>query len=323
MIDETIALCKETSSDKMIKRLQSLNKHVIAYLRILHDDWIKSQNGIWSLIEANYFIDYYCTSIARMCMKEDEWKKTKISWASDTITYDKFKGFVSYQDGLTATKKLLTDIVNETLYLCKIHLPLTMQKSIQKTGNVIENWPEFLKYVPINTILRYIQNTMNTHVSYYASGWGMYRLINMYLLKGEEQMVQKPCSCICVSLIYISVMGILGFPKKFLYTHTQANKNSYNYRKKLTHWSVACENPFTGIKSKINNVMTSDVISIEDKNMGTTEGFALYTRDVIFYYSQLATKTFAKGPLPYPRKEIFYNLRDMFDAEFGLHLKTP
>lgn len=124
----------------------------------------------------------------------------------------------------------------------------------------------------------------------------------------------------------MAVLCKLGFPREHLFTHKQADVNAFQRRKKLTHWAVTCKHPFMDVLESYHKYNTPSLKSLGDVDMVSINGFALYTRDIVFYYLMALrkyTNVGMSGPTKVERQEVLANLQKVYEKEFGHDLRTP
>jgi hypothetical protein len=318
-------LVKTCRTNPTFSKYVKINIKIIKFMKRMHDSWVSGKDD-HALLKANYLMDYYCSTIVRMCDRCLTPKDCKMVWATGEVTYDVFnKEHIAYSEGIKQSIDLVNGIATDVLNWAILKSMALV--NIVKKGKV-DDWEMFLNKITLRELLNRIQLGIDSIEKYDAAGWGMYRLMNKTVLQDGSETTpltdKKSCSCICKSLLYILVLKSLGYPNEFLFTHPQANSEFYNNKRmKLTHWSVACKHPYANIIELKNNI--KNVLSLENKNISSTKGFALYTRDIIWYYL-LANKWYKKEKIVSQnvRALVLDNLISEYDNAFpNVNLKTP
>jgi hypothetical protein len=281
---------------------ESLNALVIRKIRTLHDQWVQGKN-MYALLEANYLIDYYCSHVLILCESSNPLEDRKIIWQGNTITYDQFKHMPKYEEGFQKVKQFINSLV------------FTVLDDLRLIGVVSKShlldWKKVVKTVHVAKILKSIKTTVKGFHKYYASGWGMYRLLNMKTFLDKAEVVEHPCSCICVSLLYITILCQMGFPREHIFTHGQTV--DAKLKRKLTHWAISCRDILGTALHKLNN--REKLITVFDKEIATSEGFTLYTRDIIEFYMMALKRYRVKHQDK--RRLILQKLKALYDKEFS------
>ena len=121
------------------------------------------------------------------------------------------------------------------------------------------------------------------------------------------------------------MLAALGFPIEYIYV--QGQKHADVQREKQSHWAMTCVDPLT--KSMHNIGHASDMQVVFNKNIKSLKAFAVFTRDIIYYYDWIALQ-FYKGVEERGMKEfILRHLRTEYDFRFGKdhkklqEIKTP
>lgn len=312
------------------EKIKGINERVTRILKQMHDDWVNNADTT-SLLQANYLMDYYCSTLVRMCDTLSN-KDCVFSWGEYGSTYEiLLNEQLSYSDGLWVAHELIKDMAKLTVSSLSDQIPVAEHPYVfDASSGIVKDWKLFLEYVSLKALLDFIKTEIDDQTGYAANGWGMYRFVNMRMLKpGSSSEVipnKKPCSCICITLLYILVLNQLGYPKELLFTLPQADSNVYKTRKKLTHWSLECKHPFKDLLERANNVDMSGYMSLDNRNMSSTYGFSLYTRDIVNYYrgAVFHYKVGNIGASKLQRMNAFDHLLLAYDSTFpGVNLKTP
>ena len=308
--------CQYFSKDVKSHMLE-LNSKVLDHIVILHDKWVKGAD-VYALMEANYLIDFYCTHVVFACQSSDT-KKTRILWEENMITYDQLIKNLKYSEGLEKAKDLMKSFVKDIANDIKKYLSTAMNKKnvpFQKHGGIITfDWYKVIQVMNTQTLTQFIRQRLEYIQHYYASGWGMYRLINMKYFAAGERYINgvRPCSCICNSLMSITVLAALGFPREHIYVEGQ--KPPHTSRDKQTHWAMACVDPLT---KSLNNIGHHDQLHVVfNKKVETSKAFAVYTRDIIHFYDRIALTHYESVENALGKKIILSHLREQYDVRFN------
>ena len=310
-----------------------VNKKIIGMVQHLHDKWTKNGN-LMALIEASYLIDFYCSKVVNNCdvigyhngptIDPSHQTARKFVWDGFNDTHDVFKTNLSYAKGLALVKRTLFNMRKEFMKNMMIfYHDLVAPYLGSKYVMIPLDWKTMLKTHNVGFFLRVAEKTIRDFTVYNASGWGMYRLVNLNTFSDK-----LPASCIVNSLLTLSLLYLCGFPHKSLQSYFQAPPTGKH--KKYTHWASTCHDPFDHTKKStsctINTFVEKDV-----RPFSSSEAFASYTRDIINYYD-IAVGTFIYSPNhPTPvskvqRRQVLANLKQWYDYTFASvyqRIKTP
>lgn len=304
-------LCKTTKfTRKECNALIRLQVPLVRHLKVLHDRFVSDKDA-FALWEANFLVDYYCSSVILLCADDVPLEIKSMEWWSGSTTYDDMK--YDPHPGETYQR------ANHWLLRTTQTAVRTIQTILRTAfGNDSLNWHDVMRHRSvINDVLRALRITVEQNVKYYASGWGAFRLMHMKMPSDKHAL---PCSCICYALVYTTILRMLEFPSEYLFVTGQAEQTAYKDRKKLTHWVTTCYNPLAEIKGNIGHV--DRMLTIYDRQYASSHSFALFTRDIIWYY----THAYPKMQGLWLRDSVLNSLRLRFDAEFDskrLDLQTP
>jgi hypothetical protein len=286
-IDDLCEALKPTASHhNSVVPLNGWNPHVLGCLAKLHEEWQTGTNP-FALIEASYLVDYYCSQVVIFGDPFEKSVKTaadlpaaadlerrRMRWANGMYTYEFFKSHpADYVKGLKRVKEIIADMVVDV----KRSVPAPLREAMESG-----RW----HMINVSTLFSHIQTAMTQRVHYYASVWGMYRLINMHAVDPKKKTLgdKLPCSCICKSLLFSSILLFLGYPREKVYTLLQVDKEMWKQRKKPSHWAVAvsCENLASKMKKQWNAV--AKLQDLGEIGVGSSQAFVSFTRDIIYYY---------------------------------------
>lgn len=260
----------------------ALNAKVMDALSRLHDDWVE-RGDIFALLEANYLVDYYCTFVANACdgeiaydRKNDAMDKhvksiairRRLHWKVKDDTHDVFRRRMTYWNGFEKIRKHIFALRNEVAE--------SLKAGIRGTGWRTRTILKVADGVDIDELLRCVKRAIDADATYFASGWGMYRFANLNNYTEKK----KPCSCICRSLLILSLLYMCGVPSERLFAHFQKREGKKTRR--FTHWAVSCEDTAALVKKYANRL--KHLVSAEERRFNTSEAFAAFTRDIVFYY---------------------------------------
>ena len=305
----------EIRSSFDINDLYQMNITVIKYLKVLHEQWVNDDSYPFSLFEANYLIDYYCSHIMQLGEKQDMFVENPSDddiknrtlyyvWRNGWKSYDIFKKQLSYKTGLILARSKIMEFKKDILQLISVDNSLkAFVVADGKDFNHIDLSKLTAPYVQY--LIEFVISNLSTRYKYYASGYGMYRLINMHNLDIDSRN-DLPCNCICISFISLMILYLLGYPKEKLFINPQKGYSNTSPQH-LTHWAMSCENIHDQLLKPYLNV--PEMVSKRQINIMTSEGFSLYTRNIIKFY--INPKNDEKINL------VLTNLKeDLFDKEF-------
>lgn len=258
--------------------LAELGKRVVDALTRLHDAWVE-RGDVFALLEANYLVDYYCTYVANACDGEIAYDRAasmskdvqaiavrrKLHWRVKEDTHDVFRRRMSYWNGFEKIRARIFALRNAALE----DLGARGLGRGWRTRAVVE------ARASVEDLISAVKRAIDAESQYFASGWGMYRFENL-----NNYAARRPCSCICRSLLILSLLYMCGVPRERLFAHFQKPEGKKTRR--FTHWAVACEDTAALVKKYANRL--KHLVSAEDRRFNTSEGFAAFTRDIVFYY---------------------------------------
>lgn len=174
------------------------------------------------------------------------------------------------------------------------------------------DWEYILKIVSLKEVGNALTLAIDMSSSYYASGWGMFRYFNLVQIDkdpGNNYIArnQNSCSCICNSLLFITILLITGYNSKNIFARLDTVKG---HEHKATHWGVdLCYNMtslFQSTESFLKGVSAD--ISIGKKCVYDKNIYKRYTSDIIHYYD-LASYTIYKNS---PEYAFFDRMLEIF-----------
>lgn len=303
-----------TTSSEYKKNVAEMNKKVFDKLLYYHDRWVAGKD-MYALMKANYLIDFYCSNLVSTCDDNDP-DHNILSWISEAKTYDQMIGDISYRDGLKKVSKFVGDLVSTIAKRIERYAKVsTGEKLVTYKGKKpIFDWKTMVEVMDTSALIKLINDEIKSAQEYYASGWGMYRLINMKIFTEDKKEInRKPCSCICNSLLAITILCALGFPREHVYV--QGQKIKAITRKKQTHWAMACQNP---VKTAFHNIGNDpDMKTVFQRKADSSQAFAAFTRDIIHFYDRVALVHYKpQKSYRYDKEFILNNLRNMYDRKF-------
>lgn len=303
-------ICKKVKECKDPKIRISLYKDIIIYLEVLHDRWVL-QGKVEALIEANYFVDYLCSNIITACDNNKKnilkapWKgllKTDIGY-----TYDAFKNKkMTYMMGINKMYDFI-HVLTDELY-------------------------RYLDYknidtIPKQVILDTLNQVIDDNTYYYSSSMGMYRLVNLYPKDINKRKIEKrkPINCVCKTLLFLSILAKIGFPKEYLFARMERHKHDANdeLEYKQSHLAAVVYK-FSNLKNVYKYTTVPEFRHIGDINFGTSEAFIIFTRDIIIYYNYLLSyyEVKKKEIKHIILKEIIFNIDMDFLESYNLHTRS-
>jgi len=165
--------------------------------------------------------------------------------------------------------------------------------SIKESDIVREwDWNKLYDYIDIHDVGITLEAIIRENSPYNPGSWGMFRLFNFTTIKQFEGVSKlfasndKGCSCICNSLIFITILLITGYPRDCIFARMDRDKKTkYMPAERPTHWGVdiKCTQPGSYIPIHFYNCDLSKMgeICATDKNI-----FNRYTTDILYYYQK-------------------------------------
>jgi hypothetical protein len=170
----------------------------------------------------------------------------------------------------------------------EIKLPLIKESDIVSEWD----WNKLYDYIDIHDVGIILETIIRENSPYNPGSWGMFRLFNFTTIKQFEGMSKlfaskdKACSCICNSLIFITILLITGYPRDCIFARMDRDKKEKHMpAERPTHWGVdiKCTQPGSYIPIHFYNCDLSKMgeICAIDKNI-----FNRYTTDILYYYKE-------------------------------------
>jgi hypothetical protein len=170
-------------------------------------------------------------------------------------------------------------------------LPLIKESDIVSEWD----WNKLYDYIDIHDLGITLEAIIRENSPYNPGSWGMFRLFNFTTIKQFEGVSKlfaskdKACSCICNSLIFITILLITGYPRDCIFARMDRDKKEKHMpAERPTHWGVdiKCTQPATGcsyipIQFYNCDLSTMGEICAIDKNI-----FNRYTTDILYYYKE-------------------------------------
>lgn len=287
----------------MIMKSQSsfekVNTAISQRMKSLHDKWVVN-GDIFALLEANYIVDFYCSHIVNYCDSNARYDRRRKSpsglhkstrgfqW-EQTTTYDVFKQHMSYADGFRDVKRLMLKLRKEFMKKASGLAPDQVTPKTSHTAYHVElDWRTMLQRYPLKDYVALADKTIDEMTTYNASGWGMYRLVNL-----NNNNDKLPASCITKSLMLLSILYMTGFPRDSISTYYQIPKNA-TY-KKYTHWASLCHNPFDTNADSVPIDVVPTMRPAAIYKFWSTRAFSSFTREIVRYY-KMAVDRFVYAP---------------------------
>lgn len=300
-----------------------INNRLVDKLRKLHATWME-KGDIFALLEANYLVDFYCSHITNFCDANNKYNAVstdpaahhkatrRFSWEGGIETYDVFREYKTYADGFLAVKGFMLQLRKDFMKELVALAPDQVIQHVSNTAYHVElDWEAMLKRYPLQQYVDAASRVINARTTYYAAGWGVYRLVNL-----NNYQDKLPASCIVNSLMLLSLLYMTGFPPQHIASYYQIPKNTKS--KQYTHWASACVNPFSrGAKSNVGKfgvISTMDTTSM--MSFWSTGAFTSFTHDIIRYFKTSSTSfVYAPGAVDGPT-------RDMVLSDFAWKIKN-
>jgi len=275
--------CTNTDTDAFVRSTcEKLMESVLLKISEYKKEWKtldnKKKNKL-ALFKANFAVDYFCSNVIAFC--DSVYKNYK---ETDTV--------VQIGNKLYKNRELWMD-ANSSYSVFK-NMNDSYDKSLEDAMRIFNNMVQEFKLQnqnPNRSELYIIAHRIiNAYSSYYPSGYGMYRLAKMQNFKyttnpidlSRDQIKESkcPCSCICNSLLFLTLLLVNGVKSKYLYFVSQKHKSHAVYNTKQTHWAarVLCENLF---KIDFNLIHDFDSSEYPLNSMVT---FDKFTSEFISYY---------------------------------------
>ena len=157
-----------------------------------------------------------------------------------------------------------------------------------------------LKTVSLERVGNILSTVIVMNASYYASGWGMFRYFNLAQIDKDPSnnyiaRNQNSCSCICNSLLFITILLITGYNSKNIFARLDTVKG---HEHKATHWGVdLCYNMTSLLKSTESFLRSESAnVSIGKKCVYDKDIYKRYTSDIIHYYDLAAYNIHKNSP---------------------------
>jgi len=174
------------------------------------------------------------------------------------------------------------------------------------------DWEYILKTVSLEKVGNILSTVIVMNASYYASGWGMFRYFNLAQIDKDPSnnyiaRNQNSCSCICNSLLFITILLITGYNSKNIFARLDTVKG---HEHKATHWGVdLCYNMTSLLKSTESFLRSESAnVSIGKKCVYDKDIYKRYTSDIIHYYD-IASHTIHKNS---PQYAFFGQMLEIF-----------
>mgnify|MGYP005626927597 FL=1 len=153
------------------------------------------------------------------------------------------------------------------------------------------NWDEIYKYVEVTDVGNRLSDIIKERNPYDKGGWGMFRLFNLVSTADFGDGIfyayrYKTCSCICNSLIFITILLITGYKRDCIFARMdKKNRDPEPEPEKASHWGVdiKCTNmPGILTESFFNcGLRKIGQVCAINKNI-----FHRYTTDILPYYAK-------------------------------------
>jgi hypothetical protein len=254
-----------------------------------------------ALFKANFAVDYFCSNVVTIC--DAIYKNYKEDANGDTIKigrklYDQREEWFEADPSYSIFKK---DSMNSS-YDTAVSEAIQVFKGMVGAFKHIQQseYPNPSKA----ELYMVTRKTIDKFTSYYPSGYGMYRFANMHNFEWmlpsanahanahanakptmiEIKDTRCPCSCICNSLLFLTLLLVSGIPSKYLYFIAQKPKKQI----KQTHWaaSIECENL---IKLDFGIYNEYDLDEFPLNSMVT---FDKFTNEIVYYYNRNFNNTY-------------------------------
>ena len=302
-----------------------VNDVIMHKVKSLHNAWIRRGN-VFALLEANYLIDFYCTHVINYCDSSNQFNPYKTIlphqqmsrakvWDGNHPTYDVFKQFLTYTTGWENVKTFVMQMRKAFLRNLVALAPDQVSPYIDDKRTIIPlDWRVMLSRYSLKEYGIVAYNTLKEFTTYNASGWGLYRLVNLNNFEDKQ-----PSSCITNSLLLLTMFFITGFPQKELFAYFQVPDFA---SKKYSHWATMCRNPFSSTPQQMEIDTISTLHEKEVRMFWSSEAFASYTRDIVRYYMNATTSfNYSHNSIPaHVRQTVLKDLVTKYDAAFA-HIK--
>lgn len=280
-----------------------VNSRMVDRFAKLYREW-KDKGNVFSLLEANYLVDFYCSHIINYCDTHNKYdssnasspdamhKRTrKFLWSGNQHTYEVFRQQIAYADGFLAVKKKMLMWRKQMMRALAMLCPDEVTPHINSTAyNVQLDWNTMLQRYPLQTLVDAAKTAIQDVTTYHASGWGMYRVINL----NNYDASKLPSSCITNALIFLCLLYMTGFPEDNIAVYFQAPKSATC--KKQSHWAVSCTNPYTHNNRDVGKLAVIGTLdTVGASALWSNKTFRSFTVDIVKYY-KLACKTFQYAP---------------------------
>jgi hypothetical protein len=293
----------------MSKTIEQLAETMTKKVCELADAW-KAGSDPYALFKANFTVDFYCSHLLAICnpvfskyYEPDESgllvqgsPTLKQFWASSRshsntahdshIVWKEGALEKSYEEALKTSLDAFEVIRNDTIKnvfgekkisSVKVLLSKIFRKSDKP--NISKNKKTWFKMTP-QQIVTGVESALTKSTKYYRGGWGMFQLAHMVNFMEHTRVKECPCSCICRSLLFLSVLATCGYPAKDLWITMQSFSETNT---RGTHWAARCENPRTMIYGDYNLIKKNSAKTTYYR-ANTAKAMQKFTSNVLFYY---------------------------------------
>ena len=162
-----------------------------------------------------------------------------------------------------------------------------------KEEDIIETWDWDIiqTCVPLRDVGSILHTIIDKYIPYNTGGWGMFRLFNLVEIDTNYGQVSaintKMCSCICNSIIFITILLITGYPRQCIFARLDRHPAEQT-EGRASHWGVDVCPYMSGFMARpaISFFKACELNTIGERCVINKNIFYRYTTDIFHYYKE-------------------------------------